>query len=751
MLKHFHTFLLVFLACVTFSLSALAAPPIDRIETEGLTTMSHRAFLDRIRISPGQALDPTILTEDIKSLYQLGNFEDIRVYRTSVDGDEVLRFVFVERPRVGSFSVEGNKRIRTDQIEEALSVEPNAIYSPELVARLREGLRQIYDSRGMQDVVITDESTFRASTRTYDIVFRVQEGTRARITDFIFEGASYKRKDFYRYMENREERWYSWLTGRGNLSRVKAEMDVQRLQQFYFDRGYLDVAISGPEYLLQDNGNYIIRYQIQEGDRYRLRTVQFRGARDLVTQEQLQEAMRVKEGEYFNSSRVHESIVAITRLFANQGYADASVRPMDAMDSNNLVVDLTFQITPGEPYTIGFVDITGNNKTRDKVIRRQMQLLEGDEYSAAAVDEPRRRLNNLRFFEELRLQERKTDQPGEMDIVIDVREAPTGMFNLGIGYSTVDRIVGTTSVSQGNLFGRGQVLNFSLEKSSERTYYSVSFTEPYLFDRDINFSLSFYDQVRQYTYYDDHRRGFSVTLGRPLFEEVRGNIRVKHEEINIRDVDSQAADVIKEMEGSATTRSIMPSLSRNTLDNRWLPTRGTRSTLFVEYAGGDIGGDNNFIKYGLTHSIYHPLWARLIGAVNVEMRFAEGHSGSTSIPPYERLYMGGINSMRGYRFREVGPKDETGEAQGGYKSFLTNLEMLYPLNEDGSLRFVLFYDIGNVYDRGENYLDDVLRSYGYGIRWLTPVGPLRLEYGYKVDPEPGESRSRLDFTIGTMF
>ncbi|MBB5021672.1 outer membrane protein assembly factor BamA [Desulfurispira natronophila] len=740
------------LLTISFNLHAFATT-IDVIETQGLRSMSYQAFLDRIQTQPGSNLNAETLSRDIRTLYQLEYFEDIKVYESQSPEGYTLTFEFTERPRVNSFSVEGNKRIRDEQIEGVHTISRNDIYSPELVARAKESIRQLYDTRGMQDVLITEEVTFREKSRTYDIVLHVDEGQRARIDNFIFDGGSYKRSEYYKYMENRERRWYSWITGRGNFSRVKAEYDTQRLHQFYLDRGYIDVHVSEPEYLLQESGNYIIRYEIEEGERYRIGSMNFRGYGEIATEEQIRNAMLLEEGGYFSSSDLHDSIVRITRLFADRGYANANVRPMDSVDREEHTVDFVFQVIPGEHFTIGMVDITGNNKTRDKVIRRQMRLLEGDEYSSSAVDESRRRLNNLRYFDELTIQERKTGEPGEMDIVVDVKEAPTGMFTLGIGYSTVDKVVGTTSLSQGNLMGRGQTLNFSLEKSSERMYYSLSFTEPFLFDRDINFTTSLYDQIREYSYYDDHRRGFSITLGRPLFDDVRGNIRYKYEEIDIKGVSDNASQTVKDMAGSSRTISITPSITRNTLDNRWVPTKGTRTNLYFEYAGGKLGGHNDFYKYGATHSIYHPLVAKLIGAVNVEARFVEGHSGQSEVPSYERLYMGGINSMRGYRFRDIGPKDpeDGGDSVGGYKSFLTNFELLYPLTADGNLRLVTFYDVGNVYDRGEDYLDSVLRSYGYGIRWLTPIGPLRLEYGRKVDREPGESRSRLDFTIGTMF
>ncbi|WP_027389297.1 outer membrane protein assembly factor BamA [Chrysiogenes arsenatis] len=739
------------LAALAIAAGSASAATIDAIEFQGLTSMSRQAFLDKISSRELQEFNPEALSQDIKSLYSLGYFDDITVKAEVINGKFTLVFQFVERPKIASFAVEGNDLLTTDKINEVIVVKPGTIYSPDEVTRIRATLRQMYDDKGVQDVVITEQSTFDERSRSYHLVMKVEEGKKAWIEDVVFDGATaFKRSAFYKVMELREKRWYSWITDRGIFAKNKAEIDAKRIEQLYFDHGYLEVSVQKPVFELQENGNYIVRYVINEGPQYTVTTIGFRGVGDLADEGKLRAAVPQAEGEIFSSAKVTKGIENLTRLFADLGYADAYVRPVDDINQARREVALVFDVRTGDPYTIGVVSVTGNEKTRDKVIRRQMRLLEGSQYSASAIDRSKRDLTNLNFFEDVRILERK-GAPQEMDVTVDVTEKPTGLFSIGAGYSSVDHLVGTLSVTQGNLFGRGQYIKANVEAGSKKALYSVTFADPFIFDSKVSFSTSIYNQVREYDYYDDERWGVSFNFGRHLFEEVRGSIGYKFEEINITEIDYDRLAYYSYIEGKSTTSAITPSLSRNTFDNYMVPTKGNRSQVYLEWAGDPIGGDNNWYKAGVLHTTYYPLIKKFVGAVNVEMRTLDAHSGAAEVPEYERLYLGGINSLRGYRYDEVGPRNAIGKATGGYSSTLANFELLYPVNEDGTLRLVAFYDVGTLSEDPTPQFDGVKSSYGGGVRWVSPMGPLRLEWGKKISPEPGTATSRWDFTIGSMF
>lgn len=728
-----------------------SAVPIDAIEVNGLTVLSRQALLNKLQSSPGTEFDPQALSQDIKTLYELGYFDDIKVEAGVVNDDFTLSFRFIERPRIAGVSFEGNNLISDEDIEQAIPVSAGDIYSPELVGKVRETLRQMYDQKGLQDVRISERSSFRERTRSYDLTFRIEEGEKTWIEEIVFEGATaLDRGDFYDVIQSRQKRWYSWATDRGIFSQSAVELDAQRAEQLYFDHGYIEARVRGPELSKLEDGNYRVVYRITEGPQYDVSNIDFTGI-DEDDRKALTELVELRAGDTFSAEKVRNAIEDITEFYANRGHADTLVEPQDRIDREKRTLALTFNVRRGSEYQIGAVQISGNDKTRDKVIRRQMQLLEGATYNASRIEYSRNRLQNLNYFEDIRILEHKADTD-EIDLDVRVTEKPTGLFSIGAGYSSVDHLVGTLSITQGNLFGRGQYIKAMLEAGSEKTYYSLTFSEPSVLDSLYSFSGSVYNENRERDYFDEERMGGRMTVGRHLFERVRGTVTYKYEDVRIEDIDERAYEVYRDIYGSHTISSLSPTLTRNTLDNDMIPTQGMKTSTYLEWAGSPLGGTDDFYEVGLTHAQYIPLFKDFIGAYNLEIRGVDKHNDAEEVPSYERLYLGGINSLRGYTWDEVGPKNALNESEGGYSSGLLNLELLYPVTDDGKLRLVGFVDVGNVFDGElETGWDDYEKSYGGGVRWVSPMGPLRIEWGKKIDPEPGETTSRWDFTIGSMF
>jgi outer membrane protein insertion porin family len=397
------------------------------------------------------------------------------------------------------------------------------------------------------------------------------------------------------------------------------------------------------------------------------------------------------------------------------------------------------------------IHITGNTKTRDKVIRREIQAAERELFSLSAVKRSREKLNQLAYFKQVDLSTKKGTDDDKLDMNVRVEEGPTGMFSVGGGYSTMDQFMAMVQISNRNLFGRGQKVSLSAQLGAIAQYYNLSFTEPWLFDTPVSAGGDLYRTQRIYDDYTVKRTGGGIRLGIPLFEQVRGNTGYVYEIVDLSDVRASASSYIQEQAGVTTTSSISFSLRRDTRDHYLEPSKGSDNTVSLEYAGGPLGGTNFFTRYAANSAWYYtPFWKMTFmgrGRIGY-IQSNEGHL----IPLYERYRLGGIYSLRGFKTWSVGPKDSNGEVIGGDKELLFNVEAIFPLIPSIKLKGLLFFDAGNAFDIAENYRMDKLRtSVGAGVRWISPVGPLRLEWGYNLSPKEGEQRHGWEFTIGGFF
>ena len=500
-----------------------------------------------------------------------------------------------------------------------------------------------------------------------------------------------------------------------------------------------------------------ITIRIDEGDQFRVGKIEFSG--DLPTDsddsEELEDSLEIKEGEVFSSDKMRLDIADLTDKFGDIGYAFANVSPQTKMDDDKQLVDITFHADKGSLVYINRINITGNTKTRDKVIRRELNIEEGDLYNGSAIRRSRQKVNNLGFFKEVNFLTNRGEADDKLDLDIEIEEGPTGTLTVGGGYSSVDHLVGNIQVSQGNLGGRGQKLSLNAELGGQSSSYNLSFTEPYLFDKDVSAGLNIFNSKRDYTDYDTNKNGGGVTVGFPTGEYSRMSLRYRYVEVDIFEVSDNAAQLILDSKGITKTSSISATLSRDSRDDRMNPTEGTNNSISIEYAGSLLGKDNNFYRSILDTSLYASLpWDHVV-MFHGKFGYSHGIEGTT-LNIDEKFFLGGINSLRGYDHRSVGPEeigtDGLPYVVGGNKSILFNAEYLFPISTEAGLKGLLFFDAGNVFASGDKFESGSLRkSVGYGFRWFSPVGPLRLEWGYILDPEEGEKRSQWEFSIGSFF
>ncbi|MDW7711941.1 MAG: outer membrane protein assembly factor BamA, partial [Deferrisomatales bacterium] len=738
--------------CLALGLLLAAEAAAERVLTEvkvrGNLRVEEGLVLQRVSSRPGEPYDAGRVREDLASIYALGYFEDIVV---ELGDDGVLTFVLLERPALREWKTEGVDNLDKEDVENAVSLRRREILDDARVEEGARALRDLYREKGYYLAEVRGEIQPVDDGRNHvDVVYRVSEGSRVRIKDVDLLGVSEEQhRPLRKAMGTRAAGWWSWLSRSGTFTDTDLERDREVIRSHYLNRGFVDVEVREPLVALTPDRRWLrIDIPVSEGEPHTIGRVTFSGDLDFP-EETLRKAAGLTEGDTFRSDDFRKAHQGLTDLYADIGYAFVDVDPMTQVDPEARTLDLDFAIRKGDLVYLGRIEVRGNTKSRDRVVRREARLAEGDLYNGTAIQRTRRRIENLGFFEKVNLTTHRRPGTNLLDVDIEVEEKATGAFTVGAGYSSVDRIVGMASVSQRNFLGLAYQLAAQASFGTTRESYSLTFNNPRVFDSEVYAGIDLYKSRREYTDYTKDALGGALKLGTALSEEwrIRGIYRL--EEAEVKNVSPNASRFLRDQQGTTVTSSLTSLLTYDSRDNPWEPRRGVNAEGSVEWAGGPLGGDAAFLKYGLDASRYVPLWLRHVLTLHGRVGYIHALQGRT-IPVYERYYLGGISSLRGFDSRSVGPVDsETGDVIGGDKELLVNFEYLFPLIEEAKLRGVVFFDAGNAWEEGQGYLDTPLRrSAGFGVRWFSPLGPLRLEWGYVLDRKSGEDASNWEFSIG---
>ena len=456
--------------------------------------------------------------------------------------------------------------------------------------------------------------------------------------------------------------------------------------------------------------------------------------------------VQLRTGEIYSRENVRRDILTLTNAYTDQGYAFADATPTVALDDQQRLVNVTYTVRPGVRAYIGRIDIRGNERTRDWVIRRELRVDEGELYSGGKLRRSRQRLTNLDYFEDIKIDTLRRPEQGLIDLDVDVTEKSTGQFSAGLGFSSVETVVFQASVTQRNLFGRGQSITAQGRIGGLSQDFSISFVEPWLFGRPINAGISVFRSSVDFQTFDSRRTGVAFTLGRAYGEFLRTSVTYRFEELNISNLQPGAAELLQEQEGSSLTSSVTPRVVWDSRDNRINPSQGSLNSFEVEVAG--LGGENQFYKVIGESTWYYPLPYGLTGFVKGRFGVGNGYGGK-DLPASERFFLGGPTTVRGFGFREIGPQDLDDNPLGGTSFVQFNLEIGRSFSQ--ILRLVAFMDAGNVYTQEDQFdLGELRRSVGFGVRFITPVGPVRLDWGFKLDRRPGERLIELGFLLGSF-
>jgi outer membrane protein insertion porin family len=723
-----------------------ATPTVRDIAVEGNRRIQSPVIVNRVQTRIGDAFSPSAVREDVRSIFALGFFDDVQVRVEEFEGGVRLIFVVVERPLAREVSFEGNQELKTEELREAAAVRVGVLYNPVEVQRAVDTIRQKYEEEGFFGVTISPR-TERTPEGDIRVVFRIDEGRKMYIDRIVIEGnQALTAKQIKNVMLTKER--ILFILPFSKVHRRVFEEDAERIINLYADNGYLQARIESHEIIPNfERGKVTLRTRVVEGPQFRTGPVTFKG-NEILSNEDVQRLIRLKEGDVFNRSLLRASVRSITDRYSEIGRARAEVTPATDVDPDALRVTVSLNIKEGPEVYVERINITGNTKSSEKILRRELRVVEGELFTNQKLVRSRQRLFNLGYFEEVNVSIEPGTAPDKVVVNVDVKERATGLFSVGAGYSSLDNVFATIDVTQRNLFGRGYEVFARFRIGSQSRLGLLGFTDPYFLDIPLRAGFDVYDRLREYPDFTEERLGGDIRASYPLAEYVTLAGSYRLENVTISDVSEEASDDLKRELGTKLNSVIELSLSRDTRDNYFEPTTGSRNVLDLAFAG--LGGDTQYYRVVGESTWFFPLpifnWVlgtrALAGVV-------EGWGGQ-EVPIFERFFLGGGTTLRGQRTRSVGPKDSTGAVIGGTSEILFSVELLIPVFP--RFRLAFFFDAGNAYGFGTDFDPTDLRlGAGVGFRFFSPLGPLRLDLGYNLDKQPGEKAYQIHFAVGAPF
>lgn len=744
---------------------------IDRVDIKGEQRVEEEAIRVQLRSQPGTRLNEATVDSDVRALYRMGFFDTIDADFAEENGLGVLTYTVRERPLISQVRIDGNDKLDREELDAAFKIRPNTILDPGKVRSGIDEAKKLYEKKGYLDAKITYK-TEPAPDDEVVLQYDIEEGKIVRITKLNLEGAqAFSPSQLKGVMQTQEEWFLSFVTGRGNLDNEVLKADTERLTAFYYDNGYIDVKIADPVVERKEEG-LEVTIKIDEGEQYKVGAVAITGD-TLPDQERALAALALESGEVFRTSKLREDINTLTEVYGDEGYAFVNITPDTRVNPEAKTVDVDYKASKGPQVYIDKIEITGNSKTRDKVIRREIVLGEQELFSGSRLRRSQERLKRLGFFEDVNITTRRAESEDRLDLLVDVKEASTGSFSAGAGISSGESFLFNVRLTEINLFGRGQRLTLNADFGSIRRNFSLDFTEPYVMDTLVTGRVSAFNWRLIFSDFTRGGTGGSVGLLYPLaalgwgsflgvsLEDWRGGLEYRLEEASISDVAADAPSVIRAEQGSSLTSAIVPRLFRDTRNHPFDPTSGTLMDFAFEIAG--LGGQSKFIKpEGRVRWYYpfyrHPAWGTLVFSLGGTLGLGYGYGGRRELPLFERYFPGGINSVRGFRILSLGPQNVvqnpygrivSRDPIGGSEQLIFNTEVIFPIAESLGLKGVAFFDAGNAFTVSQGIdFPEMRLAVGAGLRWLSPVGPLRIELGFPINPQVGDDTQTVMFSFG---
>jgi outer membrane protein insertion porin family len=741
------------------------APIVRQIDIQyaGPATLSREKILGNMRTAVGKPYSEQAIEDDIRSLYATGSVTNVRIFGEPItDGVRVV-VVIQSKANVSSINFQGNTVITTKKLLKDISTKPGQTLNESSLEQDRQKILDDYANKGYSETDVKYHTDVNDQTGAATVTFTISEGTKTVVKAIRFEGNTvFTAKVLKKVIKTKPADFLSFLTKTGRVNNDQMDEDMTDIREYYQNHGYEDVTVEQPRIEPVGKGKVNLVYAITEGPQYHVGTVGVTGGQ-VYSDAQIQSRLKTMPGKLFSPQDLRDDTKAIGDLYGTRGYIDMTA-DAETTAAGDHIINVLYKIDEGTQSYIEHINIEGNTRTKDKVIRRELAVYPGEVYNTSLIDVSKSRLENLGYFNKdrgVQIYPSDTDVPGRKDVNVLVEEARTGSFNFGAGFSSIDSLLGFVEVQQTNFdllnwptfTGGGERFHARFQLGTERTDADMSLTEPYFLDYQLSLGGELFYSTANYVsdVYDQKNYGFDITLRKPInaFSSVRLDYRL--EDIEIYDISSGVSNIIQRDQGNHTKSSITLGYTWDTRDSVFLTHSGHRVDLSTFVAGGPIGGNVNDWGFDFTGAQYFALPGDTIFLLDAELAQVENYDDSNHVPIFDALYLGGPNSLRGFRFRAMAPYDNKGQPVGGDSLARITAEYTFPIVD--RVRGASFYDTGFVNPGAfDMSVDQIASDVGLGLRLDLPIGPVRLDYGIPIqNPHHASTTGQFNFSIGYQF
>jgi len=737
--------------------SVVAGDVIQDIRVEGTQRIEPATVRSYMTVRPGDSFSQAALDDSLTSLFATGLFADVVMRR---DGS-VLVVSVVENPIINRIAFEGNRRISDDVLEAEVQLRPRVVFTRTRVQNDVARILEVYRRSGRFAATV-EPQIIQLDQNRVDLVFEIDEGPMTGVRRISFVGnRAFSDARLREQLQTQESRWWRFLTSDDTYDPDRLAYDRELLRRYYLKNGYADFRIvSAVAELTPDREAFYITFTVDEGERYRFGNIDLTSTLPSVDVESLRPLITTNEGDWYSSTEVETTIAKLTEALADQQFAFVDIRPLITRNREENLINITYEINEGPRVFVERINITGNVRTVDHVIRRQMQLVEGDPFNGSKLRRSETNIRNLGYFERVNVNTVPGSQPDQTIVNVDVAEQATGELSIGAGFSTEDGPLADFGIRERNLLGRGQELGLSFTISGEATEFDLSFTEPFFLDQDLAAGFDIFHVVRDNqdeSSYDEQNTGIGLRLNYPLSENLRQRVTYRLARREIENVDEDESIYIRRQEGRTLTSSIGHEIIYDRLDSRFTPTDGYILRFGNELAG--LGGDVRYLQTTVSANYYTPIFTDDL-VLNIGGRAGYIVGLGEDVRINDRFFIGG-NSLRGFESAGIGPRDSDGNALGGNQFVTGTVELSFPIGlpDEFGLRGRTFTDFGFLTDVEEdevadNPIDDensIRLSVGAGLSWTSPFGPIRIDFAVPVLKEDFDKEERFRFSFGTRF
>lgn len=746
-MKNIKNVLIIFLLFI--SISNLYGERISEIDVRGNKTTDEELIISSSMLQIGEIINQQKLDRAIKKIYRLGLFSNVVIKGEEMEMGYLLIIEVEENPFLKELIFIGNDNISDKDLKEEMQVQEGEIVTPQKVFRWTKRIENKYKEKGFLLAKISSDITRDEEKAT--VTYSIDEGKRVRIKYIYFTNNQvFSDDDLGDAMKNKSKRW--WRSG--NFDEEEFYNDLERITDLYKKNGYPMCDIEDYVISYDDKQEWMtIEIIVNEGSRYFLGETQFEG-NEVIKTEKLREALRFKKGDIYNKEKLDDTMVEFYSIYTEVGYIYAMIIPEEEV--SNDTISITYNIQEGEPAHIRRLIIAGNNKTWEKVIRRELKIFPGDLFVRSKLIDSQREIYNLGFFDDVKVDSKRANNKGDIDLILEVVEKQVGQFTAGMGYSQAWGLTGNISLNIPNLFGKGATAYFSLEKGGKLTNYQLGYTEPWLFDTPTTAGFDLFLLTRKWDYFDDRKKGGSIRLGRPVprlkYTKLYTSYTLEQVTVSVDEDDvDRVSDYILDQRGTEWRSIIGFTLTRDSRDYIFNATTGSKNTLMAEFSGGILGGSVDYQKYQFETRWYEKSFFNFVLMVRSRFGIVRGYTPSAVVPVYERFYLGGVGNwgIRGYPDRSIGPREAYSNI-GGRSAFVFNVEYKYMITK--GINWLFFFDAGNTWESFQNTnLANLKKGVGTGIRIEVPMmGILGFDIGYGFDKD-NYGGWNPHFQLGTSF